>query len=65
MTVAIASVAAILIALKVALDQVSGLLDSASQTRAAWRRFRGKEGEPVVQDEPPAPDNEEEPPLAA
>jgi len=67
-TIAIASAPAILIALKVTLDQLSGVLDSAAQTRDAWRRFRNRGSGTPQQDEgteqaPPVDD--EEPPVAA
>ncbi|MFF3908110.1 hypothetical protein ACFYZJ_19480 [Streptomyces sp. NPDC001848] len=60
-TIAITTVAAILIALKTTLDQLSGLLESAAQTRDAWRRFRDKEAETSQSNET----NEQAPPTDA
>jgi hypothetical protein len=68
-TLAIAFVPAILIALKTTLDQLSGLLDSAAQTRAAWRRFRSKESgasqQGGINEQASPPDDEEPPPATA
>ncbi|MER7226652.1 hypothetical protein [Streptomyces rubradiris] len=64
-TIAITTVAAILIALKTTLDQLSGLLESAAQTRDAWRRFRDKETRTSQSNEQAPPTDQGEPPAAA